>query len=103
MVNIEQKVKELVLLEESSFPSARAVLSRRATLRELVLKEMSDGAEFPDSSPFYAKLKKMPGRVSYKGLVDYVVREHPELEDEIKAQIKEYRDAQRDKLKYGRK
>ncbi len=102
-IKLETLVRNLVKLEKEKFPEAKEVAKRRKVMRDLLKEKLGDKECLPEDSEYFAQLRPMKGRVSYRTVVDELLADHPDLKEKVDERIKEFRDAGSHRLAYGLK
>lgn len=100
-MTLDTTIRALVALEEGDFSQAKKVVGRRVKLRDRAASELSQGETLSEKSRYYALLREIPGRVSYKKIVENIQETHPDLAEEIEGKIEEYRNKPQHRLLYG--
>lgn len=100
---LNSSVGDLLKIDEEEAPSAKEVLKRQKKLKDDLTSRVLAEETLPQASKFYADLDKRPGCVSYKTIVDELIRDNPELEDYVETRKEEFREKVNFRLVYGRK
>ncbi|MEK6830518.1 MAG: hypothetical protein AABX77_00640 [Nanoarchaeota archaeon] len=95
-------VNSLVELEDGEYSEAKKVIKKRISLREGIRKGLEQRKELPSDSEYYAGLKKIRGRISYKNVFEDLGRDCRVSETRMMELIEENR-GEGKRLVYGKR
>ncbi len=100
-MSIDATVTELLKVEAEQLPSDVKTTHERHRLRKKLKEALLAGGRVSQTG-IYAELREIPGRVSYKGILEELQEQHPALEEEILGLVAEYQSRRNYRLEYGR-
>lgn len=100
-MSIDTTVTKLLEVEKKELPSAVKTTQERNRLRKKLKEALLAGGRVSQTG-IYAELREIPGRVSYKGILEELEGRHTALEEEIRGLKADYQSRENYRLEYGR-